>query len=192
MRIDSGERTGVNKRPDDVRPFVFRTLGVRSEGFSSEGSRGETVMGSPKDFWSGVIYILFGSIALWIGRDYSMGTALRMGPAYFPSLLGGGLMFIGAIALFRAFILKSGPIGALAWRKVAFVVGSVVLFGCIIRGVGLLIAVPLLVITSALASSKFGWGSTLAMAAGLTVFCALVFLKGLGVPLPLIGSWIGG
>jgi putative tricarboxylic transport membrane protein len=56
----------------------------------------------------------------------------------------------------------------------------------------LLIALPLLVIISALASSQFRWVPTIALAAGLTVFCAFVFIKGLGVPLPLIGPWLGG
>ena len=121
-----------------------------------------------------------------------MGTALRMGPAYFPSLLGGALIFIGAIALIRAFVVRGTPIGSLAWRKAALIVGAVIVFGLTVRGLGLVIALPLLVISSALASSKFGWASTIAMAAGLTVFCVLVFIKGLGVPLPLIGSWIGG
>lgn len=149
-------------------------------------------MRSPKDFWSGVIYIVFGASALIIGRDYSMGTALRMGPAYFPSLLGGGLVLIGAIAVVRGFAIRGPALGALAWRKVAFIVGSVLLFGFTVRGLGLAIALPLLVISSARASSRFSWVSSIAMAAGLTVFCVLVFLKGLGVPLPLLGEWISG
>jgi hypothetical protein len=72
------------------------------------------------------------------------------------------------------------------------VVSSVFLFGFIVREAGLIIALPLLVIISALASSQFRWVPTIALAAGLTVFCALVFIKGLGVPLPLIGPWFGG
>jgi putative tricarboxylic transport membrane protein len=150
------------------------------------------MMRSPKDFWSGVLYMLFGSVALYIGRDYSMGTALRMGPAYFPSLLGGALLFMGAIAVIRSFLVQGAPIGALAWHKVVFIVGSVVLFGLTVRGLGLLISLPLLVICSAFASSRFGWRSSITLAAGLTAFCVFVFLKGLGVPLPMLGTWIGG
>lgn len=147
---------------------------------------------STKDFWSGLLYVLFGSTAIIVGRDYSMGTALRMGPAYFPSLLGAVLILIGAISVIRSFIIEGTPIGAFALKKLAFIIGSVVLFGAIVRGVGLAIALPILVIASARASNRFRWWPSLGIAAGLTVFCVFVFLKGLGIPLPLIGDWLGG
>ena len=69
---------------------------------------------------------------------------------------------------------------------------SVLVFGLIVRGAGLVIALPVLIIISASASAQFRWGPTLIMTAGLTLFCVLVFLKGLGIPLPIIGSWFGG
>jgi putative tricarboxylic transport membrane protein len=150
------------------------------------------VIRSTKDFWSGVLYIFFGTGALLVGRDYAMGTALRMGPAYFPSLLGALLILIGAISVIRSFFVQGTPIGAFALKQLAFVVGSVILFGAIVRGAGLAIALPLLAIVSARASARFRWTASIVMAAGLTVFCILVFLKGLGVPLPLIGNWFGG
>lgn len=144
-----------------------------------------------KDFWSGVLYIFFGSTALFVGRDYGMGTALRMGPAYFPFMLGGLLIVVGAISMIRSFFVQGTPIGRFALKQLAIVVGSVILFGAIIRGAGLAIALPLLALMSASASARFRWTPSIVMAAGLTVFCMLVFLKGLGVPLPLIGSWLG-
>jgi hypothetical protein len=150
------------------------------------------MIASTKDFWSGVLYVFFGSAALLIGRDYGMGTALRMGPAYFPSLLGALLILIGGVAAVRSFLVYGTPVGKFALKKLAFVVGSVILFGVIVRGAGLAIAVPLLAIISARASTRFGWIPSITMAAGLTFFCILVFVKGLGVPLPLIGSWLGG
>ena len=61
---------------------------------------------SSKEFWSGLLYIFFGSGTLLIGRDYGMGTALRMGPAYFPFLLGALLILIGVISTIRS-VLKS-------------------------------------------------------------------------------------
>ena len=66
------------------------------------------------------------------------------------------------------------------------------MFGLLARGAGLVVALPLFVVMTAFASSKFRWGPSLALAAVATVFCALVFVKGLGVPLPLIGRWLGG
>jgi hypothetical protein len=147
---------------------------------------------NPKDFWTGLIYIFFGSSAILIARNYGMGTAIKMGPAYFPTILGGLLLVIGAIAVIRSLIVPGAPISAFAFKGLALVSASVVVFGLIVRGAGLAVALPLLIVISALASTKFRWRPTLIMAAGLTVFCVLVFLKGLGIPLPVIGPWFGG
>jgi hypothetical protein len=147
---------------------------------------------STKDFWSGLIYLFLGLSAIVIARDYGMGTALKMGAAYFPSVLGALLILIGSISIIRSCIVQGTPIGTLAFKGLAYVIGSVVLFGLTVRGAGLAIALPVLVVISALGSSRFRWGPTLVMAVGLTIFCVLVFIKGLGVPLPIIGLWFGG
>ena len=139
-----------------------------------------------------MLYIFFGSVAVIVARGYPMGTALRMGPAYFPSILGGLLILIGAISVIRSFIAEGAPIGAFALRKGGLVIASVLLFGATVRGAGLAIALPALVLISAAASDRFRWWPTLMLAAGLGVFCVLVFLNGLGVPLPLLGPWLGG
>ncbi len=147
---------------------------------------------SPKDFWSGAIYVFFGLSAVIIAQDYGMGTALKMGPAYFPTLLGWLLIFIGATSVVRGFLVRGTPVGGFAMKALLMIVGATVLFGLTLRGAGLAVALPILVIFSAAASRRFRPLATLLMAAGLTVFCVLVFLKGLGVPLPIIGDWFGG
>jgi len=145
-----------------------------------------------KDFWTGLIYIFFGLSALIIGRNYPMGTAIKMGPSYFPTVLGGLLILIGIISLVRSFLKTGTPIGRFTFKGLALVVVSTVLFGLIVRGAGLVIALPVLVLVSASASREFRWVPSLLMAAGLTLFCIAVFLKGLGIPLPILGSWFGG
>ena len=146
---------------------------------------------NPKDFWTGLIYIFVGAGALVISRDYDMGTAVKMGPAYFPTILSVLLVGIGIISVLRAFIRSGSPIGVVAWKGLVLIVASTLLFGVVVRGAGVVIALPLLVIVSALASARFSWKTALLEAAGITVFCILVFLKGLGVPLPILGSWFG-
>jgi hypothetical protein len=146
---------------------------------------------NPKDFWTGLIYLFVGCGALIISRDYDMGTALKMGPAYFPTILSVLLMGIGIISVLRSFLKSGSPIGIVAWKGLVLIVASTLLFGMIVRGAGLLLALPLLVIVSASASARFSWKTTLAEAVGITVFCIVVFLKGLGVPLPILGSWFG-
>lgn len=147
---------------------------------------------NPQDFWTGLLYIFFGVSAMIIARDYNMGTASRMGPAYFPTILGGVLAIIGAIAVIRSFIAAGTPIEAFAFKGLALVIVSVLVFGFLVRAAGLVVTLPLLVFISAYASIRFRWRTTLIIAAGLTIFCVLVFVKGLGIPLPIIGSWLGG
>ena len=67
---------------------------------------------SSKDFCTGLIYMFFGVSAILVARDYAMGTGVKMGPAYFPTILGGLLSAIGGIAVIRSFIVPGTPIGA--------------------------------------------------------------------------------
>ena len=144
---------------------------------------------SPKDFCAALIYLTIGLGAIYMGGDLPMGTALKMGPAYFPTVLGILLSLIGFISLVRSFVQKGDPIPAFAWKPLLLITGATVVFALLVRGAGLLIALPLFMIMTAFASVKFRWGPTLALAAVATVACALVFVKALGVPLPLIGRW---
>jgi putative tricarboxylic transport membrane protein len=114
---------------------------------------------------------------------------LKMGPAYFPSVLGWLISFIGLISLVRSFFRKGEPVPAFAWKPLLSITAATVVFGLIVRGAGLVIALPIFIIMTAFASVKFRWGPMLALAAVATALCALVFVKGLGVPLPLIGRW---
>jgi hypothetical protein len=152
-----------------------------------------TIIKSPKDFWTGVMYLGFGAIAFWIARGYNFGTASRMGPGYFPSVLSGLLMFFGALALLRGLRKKGPPFGVFAGKQAAIVLVSTAAFGFLLGRAGLIIALVVLILGSAAASAKFRFEWKAAAAAiGLIVFCVLVFVKGLGLPLPLLGSWFGG
>ena len=101
-------------------------------------------------------------------------------------------MTIGVISVIRSFVIPGPAIGALAIKGLVLVTISVVVFGFVVRGLGVAIALPLLIIVSAYGSTRFRWRPTLVMAAGLTIFCVLVFVKGLGIPLRIIGPWLGG
>lgn len=146
----------------------------------------------PQDFWTGVMYVFFGGGAVLLSRDFGMGTAARMGPGYFPTVLGAMLMLFGVIALLRSFVRPGEAIGAIAWKPVVLVTGAVVAFAFLLQTGGLILALAALILVSAAASSKFKFEmrATLAMV-GLITFCSLVFVKGLGVPMPLFGSWFG-
>jgi putative tricarboxylic transport membrane protein len=146
---------------------------------------------NPKDLWTGIIYVAVGVAAIIIARDYGMGTPRKMGPAFFPVILSALLIMIGVISLVRSSVRPGTPVGRFSFQGLLLVTGATVLFGLIIRGAGMIIALPVLVIVSAYASRHFQWRTTIVLAVGITAFCILVFLKGLGVPIPIVGSWFG-
>lgn len=146
----------------------------------------------PKDFYAGVMYASVGVGAILLARGYHMGTSVRMGPGYFPTVLGALLLLIGTISIVRAFTHTGEAIRPFFWKGLALVLGSTALFGILIRGAGLVPSLILLVVLSACASDKFRLRTALILAAVATIFSALVFVKGLGLPLSLIGPWLGG
>lgn len=145
----------------------------------------------PKDFWSGVIFLCMGLAAVIIGRDYTMGTAGRMGPGYFPTILGGILAIIGVIAMVRSCMRPGEAISRFYVRNLLLVLVAVLLFGFLMRDAGLVPAILAVVLVSAYASPKFTWGSSLLIAIGLAVFAVVVFVKLLGLPMPILGPWLG-
>jgi hypothetical protein len=145
-----------------------------------------------KDFWSGVIFVVAGVSAVGFGRNHPMGTAMRMGPAYFPTVLGGLLAVIGLIAIGRALLVPGLPVGRLAYGKLALVTAANVLFALLLRPLGLVVALLLLVVVSAYASTRFRWPVALVLAAGLAAGSSIIFVWLLGLPIPIFGAWLGG
>jgi hypothetical protein len=145
---------------------------------------------NPRDFWAGAIYLALAAVVIWIGRNYPQGSSARMGPGYVPMALGSILAIFGAVSVGRSFLRPGEAISAPAWRPLVLILGSVVLFGLLLDRVGVLIALPCLIVVSALASrnSRIDVTSVSALV-GLVAFCVVVFVKGLGVPMPLIGTW---
>ncbi|THC45341.1 tripartite tricarboxylate transporter TctB family protein [Massilia sp. Mn16-1_5] len=145
----------------------------------------------PKDFWTGIIFLFIGLAAIIIGRDYPMGSAGRMGPAYFPTVLGGMLALIGLIGVIRSFLRPGEAIGKFYIKEIVLILVAVLLFGFLVRGAGLVPAALVLILMSAYASPKFTWGASILLAVGLAVFAVVVFVKLLGLPMPILGPWLG-
>jgi hypothetical protein len=146
-----------------------------------------------RDFWSGLMFVAVGAGFAWGARDYSFGSAARPGPAYFPFGLGLLLALLGAVVLFRALAAEvegGDRIGAVAWKPLAIVVVSVTLFGVLLPWLGMFIALPLLVFTSALAGDEFHWGEAAANAAALTAGSWCIFIWGLNLSIPLLPAFV--
>lgn len=147
---------------------------------------------NPKDFWSGLLFLVVGGAAVLLAQKYPLGSAFKMGPGYFPTVLGALLMLVGIAAMVRSLSRGGTRIEAFHWRLVMFVLGATILFGVLVRGAGLAVAVPAVVLTSAAASVHFKWHVAVMLAAGLAVLSVLLFVKGLGLPIPVVGPWLGG
>jgi hypothetical protein len=145
----------------------------------------------PKDFWIGIIFLFFGVAAVVIGQDYPMGRAGKMGPAYFPTVLGTLLAVVGLIGVVRSFIRRGDAVGKFYIKELVLILSAVILFGVLMRGAGLVPAVIVLIVLSAYASPKFKWNEALLLAVGLAGFSYLVFARLLGLPMTAFGPWFG-
>jgi hypothetical protein len=150
---------------------------------------------SEKDFWSGLMFIAIGIAFAWGATAYSFGSAARPGPAYFPFGLGIIMAVLGAVILFTSLTIEvegGDKIGHWPLKQGAWILGAVVLFGILIPKIGMAVALPVLIGIASLASGEFRWKEVLANAVILTVASWAIFIKGLGLTIPLWPSFIVG
>ena len=99
---------------------------------------------APKDFWAGLMFIAFGLFFMvWALTHYQMGSAVRMGPAYFPAVLGGLLAFLGALVLIESLTMQGPRLPKFGLRPLVLISVACVIYGYAIRPLGLIIATAL-------------------------------------------------
>jgi hypothetical protein len=146
------------------------------------------ILGVPKDTAAGVLFMVVGAGALAIGADYRTGTLLHMGPGYFPRMMNALLLFLGAVVAIlglRHRRAASEPEPPWSWRAMVAVLGGIVLFGFGLERFGLVASIAALTLVSAYAERKRGAIEALVRAVSMNVIAWLVFVLGLGMPLPL-------
>jgi hypothetical protein len=148
-------------------------------------------IGNKRDFLSGLMLVGFGSAALFVARNYRVGTAFRMGPGYFPIVLSILLIVIGIIV--AGLSLRSDEVTSpkLALRPLLIVTGATVLFGVFIDGAGMVLTTLGLVVASRLARPGYPWLETAILAVGLSALCVAVFYFGIRIQMPLLPTWWG-
>jgi hypothetical protein len=142
-------------------------------------------IGHPKDFWSGLLFVGLGAFALIYGTKYTIGTAARMGPGYFPRILGILMVVLGLILTFRALRSKGDAVPAWKWRPTLLVLGSVVLFGAVVKELGMAISTVLLILVASAASHEFRVKEALISGIALAALAVGVFVIGLSLQLPI-------
>jgi putative tricarboxylic transport membrane protein len=143
---------------------------------------------SPQDLGAAIVFLAIGAAALAFRGDLEVGDAAKMGPAYFPTILGWLILGIGVILAVRSLRFDGPPIERVQLRPLLLIVASVVLFGFLLESVGLVIATIVVTLVSVCARPKPKWKESLALGVGLSVFAAVVFVWALSQPLPL-GWW---
>jgi Tripartite tricarboxylate transporter TctB family len=139
-----------------------------------------------KGFWSGLMLIGTGAGALMIAKDYRLGSALRMGPGYFPSALGGILVLLGILVLALGLKSPEPMEGRWSLRALILLPLSLMLFGLLMQHAGFVPALLVLIVGSAAAGEEFNIIEALMLAAVITLGAVAVFIWGLGLAFPLI------
>lgn len=138
-----------------------------------------------RDFWSGLHFIAWGAAAIIISRDYPMGSALRMGPGYFPTGLGIILVAFGTYTMIQGMRNIEKIQGNWSLRALVMLPLAAVVYGYLVDRVGFLPSLMVIVILSAAAGREFKLLEVLLMAVALTAMSWAIFILGLNMPYPL-------
>ena len=140
---------------------------------------------NPKDFWSGVLFIALGITTIVLSSKYALGSAARMGPGYFPRILGILLIILGGILAVRGTRTVGPRMPSFRWRPTIVVLGSVVLFGAIVRIVGVALSTVILIVAASAASHEFRPRESVIVGVVLAALAVGVFVVGLQLQLPI-------
>lgn len=149
---------------------------------------------NPKDFWSGVMFLGIGAAFAIVVKvfEYPMGTGARMGPGYFPFVLGIIMALLGVAIIVESFATTGDKVSKFAWKPLFWILGAVVLFGMIAKMAGLAISIITLVVISAYGGSEFKIKEVAGASIILAIFSVAVFVYGLKLPFPIWPSFIAG
>ena len=158
---------------------------------------------SQKDFFSGLMFVVVGIAFAWGATNYNIGEGARMGPGYFPLVLGILLAAIGAFTIFEALVVETEdgePVGKFAWKPLFFIISSNVVFGIMLGGLpfigfpsfGLIVAIYALTFIAALAGEEFVFKEVLIVATVLAIGSYVAFIWMLKLQFPVWPSFIVG
>lgn len=141
---------------------------------------------SPRDLATGLLLCAVAATAIWLSRDLEYGSARNMGAGFFPHWIAILLLVLGAFIALRGFAIDGPQLERIAWPLAVPLVGSVILFAIAVTQLGLLLTVALSVAVAAIAGRGYRRGEIVLLAAGMALFCAALFVWGLGLPMTLL------
>lgn len=136
------------------------------------------------DIIGGLLMLAIGLFAAIKGQEYEFGVLQRMGPGYFPVVLGTMLAIMGLIIAVPAFF-RSGSAVQVAWKSFLLIMASIVVFALTLKSLGIVVATALSVVVSSLADNETRWKGRLLIAAGVALLTYVIFIMGLSMVLPV-------
>lgn len=158
---------------------------------------------SQKDFWAGLMFMAVGIAFAWGSTNYNIGEGARMGPGYFPLMLGVLLAGLGAFIVFESLVVETedgDKIGKWAWRPLAFILAANFVFGILLAGVpalhipafGMIVAIIALTFIAALAGDEFNWKEIAVLSVVLAIGSYAAFVWLLKLQFPVWPTFITG
>lgn len=158
---------------------------------------------SQKDFFSGLLFMGVGAAFAWGSGNYSLGTGARMGPGYFPLMLGILMVVLGIVITFQSLVVETedgDKIGAWAWKPLFFIISANLLFGLMLGGLpsakipamGLIAAIYALTFVASMAGEEFKVKEVSVLATVLAIMSYLAFIVLLKLQFPVWPTFITG
>ncbi|MEO6293518.1 MAG: tripartite tricarboxylate transporter TctB family protein [Burkholderiaceae bacterium] len=154
------------------------------------------VIKSQKDFFSGLLFVVVGVAFAWGATTYNVGTGARMGPGYFPLILGICMALLGAFIVFESLVIETedgDKIGSWAWKPLFFIIAANLLFGLLLAGLpsigfpafGLIVAIYVLTFVASLAGEEFSFKAVFVLATILSLMSYAAFILLLKLQFPV-------
>lgn len=140
------------------------------------------------DFLAGLLMVVVGAGAFYMALSFPYGSALRMGPGYFPRILAGILIAFGTFILIRGLVRAEAVKGRWGWKPLGLIVVALIGFGWTMEHFGFFPALAVLFLVSTLAGPEFNLKEVLILTVVMSIFAWAVFIYGIGLPYPLFGG----
>jgi hypothetical protein len=158
---------------------------------------------SQKDFFAGLMFSITGAAFAIGATNYTIGDGARMGPGYFPLMLGIVLTILGAIVVLQSMVIETesgDKIGTIAWKPLCYIIGANVLFGICLGGIpkvgipslGLIVGIYALTFVSALAGDEFNFKEVAVLATVLAILSFVAFVWLLNLQFPVWPTFVAG
>ena len=151
-----------------------------------------------KDFWAGIMFAAFGIFFIVTAQENELGTAARMGPAYFPTLLGICLTALGIICSLKGILARpenpddDGKVTAFRWELLGLILGSIAVFCVLLDFTGFVIAMGLMIAICSVAGGEFRTKEVIALVIVIAGLCWVIFVYLLGMVIPVIPPFLIG